>query len=276
MGIARAILSVAALFGTLTNAWNEDSRCYRRRASDPKETDQNLVIEKSDQVASPEKGLFRGSEDERQLQQWTFMLKMYWEEGYCWQEEWRERKWCLKCEGSNCNEDDYLLLDECSWNDNEQWFVYESINADENWIKLKPWTNPDLCFTRSGVNAHTLKPCGDDYLDSSGRDAQILIGFRENGEFELHPNGRSGDCLVNEHREYRSQLLVIEIFGDVDKVLTRPTLLFFQQTPNGMRSSGPKTAKQHATTEQVNGKFTLQRGTMHIKEIMTTMLLTFE
>lgn len=73
-----------------------------------------------------------------------------------------------------------------------------------------------------------------------------------------------------------SNSLVIKIFGDVDKVLTCPTLLLFQQTPDGMRSSGPKTAKPHAATEQVNGKFTLQRGTMHIKEIMTTILLIFQ
>jgi hypothetical protein len=205
MRIAHAILSVAALFGTLTYAWKEDSRCSRRLAFDPNETDKNLVIDESEKVVSPEKDLLPRSEDKRQLQQWTFMLKMYWEEGYCWQFEWGERKWCLKCEGTKCNEDDYLVLDTCSWNDDEQWFVYESIDADDSKIKLKPWTNSDLCWTRSGDNDHTLKPCGDGYLDSSGHDAQVLMGFKETGEFELHPNGRSGDCLVNDHREYISQ-----------------------------------------------------------------------
>jgi hypothetical protein len=205
MRIAAAILSVAALFGTLAFVWKEDSRLIRRGAFDPNDTDTNLVIDKSEHVVSPDKSLRRGSEANRQLQQ-TFMLKMYWEEGYHWQEEWKERKWCLKCESSNwgghiCKEDDHLLLDECIWNDNQQWFVYERIDSAERTIKLKPWTNPDLCWTRTGESAK-LKPCGNDYVDSEGRDTQVFIGFKESGEFELHPNGRSDDCMVNDHREY--------------------------------------------------------------------------
>jgi hypothetical protein len=271
--IAHAILSVAALLSTLATAWEEDSRCSRRRALDPNKTDTNLGIQKSEQVAavSPDKNL-RGPEANRQLRQLTFMLKMYWEEGYCWQEEWRERKWCLKCEGSKCNEDDHLLLDNCSWNDDEQWFVHESIDADERKIKLKPWTNPDLCWTRTGDSTHTLKPCGNNYVDSTGRDAQVLIGFKESGEFELHPNGRSGDCLVNDHREYtvyrspRSATLWIKYS------LVR--LSRIQQTPDGMRSSDHKIAKKPATTERVCGKYTTQKRTM-LMTMTTTMMLIF-
>lgn len=38
----------------------------------------------------------------RRLEDFNFQIKMHWEEGFCWQEEWRERKWCWQCEGGNC------------------------------------------------------------------------------------------------------------------------------------------------------------------------------
>jgi hypothetical protein len=117
----------------------------------------------------------------------VFQIKMYWEEGYCWQEEWNKRRWCLECKGSSCDEDDYLWLQECS-SSSMQKFIFEPV-AGTGGGKIIPYSRLDLCWTRTRVNAHQLKPCGDNTMDSRGRALNVLIGFTFDSEFELHPNG---------------------------------------------------------------------------------------
>ena len=204
MRIVHPSLLTVALFGPLASAqWDVSPDCRHRRIFDPNEPIMGAVMKRSESV-SPEKSL-RGSETiaNRQLQQGSMMLRMHWEPGYCWQDEWKERKWCLKCDGS-CNEGENLEINECDENEERQWFVYESAN---NGIKLKPLMDQSLCWTRTEGPDHRLMPCGNGYLDDNGLDKQIIIGFQETGSFELHPNGHSGQCLVNDdHREYKSQL----------------------------------------------------------------------
>jgi hypothetical protein len=119
-----------------------------------------------------------------------FQVKMYWEEGYCWQNEWDERDWCWECEGSGCGEGDHIWLKECDDNEDDQRFTYENIDETIQAIKIKPLNSQDLCWTRTGENEHQLKPCGDNYKDeATGLDKQVLVGFAESGRFQLHPNG---------------------------------------------------------------------------------------
>ena len=35
-------------------------------------------------------------------------LKLYWQKGYNWQDESFERRWCMKCVGSQCSEGDIM------------------------------------------------------------------------------------------------------------------------------------------------------------------------
>jgi uncharacterized membrane protein YgcG len=120
----------------------------------------------------------------RELQSTVFTLKIYWQEGYCWQNEWDERRWCLECQGSSCREDDYLLIDDCS-SSSKQKFVYEG-------GRLKPFTSQDLCWERTRRNAHQLKKC-------SSSSKQIINGIKFDGTFEMHPDGYPDDCLTNHH-----------------------------------------------------------------------------
>jgi hypothetical protein len=232
-----------ALFGTLASStyhWEKDERCpgyneNRRRANDPNEPDLRLadddlleIIEKvvtKNHDVSIESGKASSSlhgaatNAHRKLQEFTTMLKMYWKVGYCWQDEYdRERTWCMGCEGSTCQEDDVLWLKRCDEDDEEQRFVLEMVeDAEMKMMKIKPWTDSNLCWTRTGDNAHTLQKCGNDFLDASGRDKQaIIVRFNDQEDcegdesFELHPNGRSEasdcddacpQCLDNHHRE---------------------------------------------------------------------------
>ena len=40
-------------------------------------------------------------------------LKIHWQVGYHWQDEWREREWCMGCFGDSCNENDRLVIQVC-------------------------------------------------------------------------------------------------------------------------------------------------------------------
>jgi hypothetical protein len=200
MTFSYKLISTIALLSGLVAAWDVDDRCLRRRERegfpfDSSEPDTSLTEDEKESIpfdssmVSSTKRL-RGSNPyaNRDLESLTvFQVKMYWEEGYCWQEEWKERSWCWECEGGSCGENDYLWLQECS-SSSSQKFLYEPV-AGSGGGSIKPYSSLDLCWTKTRVNAHQLKPCGDNYTDSRGRDQQVLIGFAFDSEFELHPNG---------------------------------------------------------------------------------------
>ena len=237
-------VTAIALVNNLAAAWNVDSRCTKRRELegfpfDPNEPDLTLIEDNKESftLVSSEINLsmttlstknLRGSNAHmhRQLESLIpFRLRLYWEEGYCWQEEWDERKWCLECEGGICTEGSYLWLQECSSSSNQK-FVYEPVPGTGGG-KLKPYTQQDLCWTRTRINAHQLKPCGNDFKDGMGRDVQILLGFTYDGSFELHPNGFDDasnpdkfKCMCNRkfsfiapYFEYQSTLSHIKCFS---------------------------------------------------------------
>ena len=214
-----AFLAIVAvpLISNLITAWNVDSRCTRRRelegsrfeeAEQRHETkisgrklrgpdDGHLEVDRLDVSNSEAVGeaATEAVDIRRELQSpIVFQLKMYWKEGYCWQEEWDERRyrWCLQCEGSTCSENDYLLIKECS-SSSRQRFIYQG-------GKLKPYTRQDLCWTRTLVNAHQLKPCGND-------DTQFIKGLQYDGNFEIHPNGFPDDCLTCQHHPKSGEII---------------------------------------------------------------------
>ena len=65
----------------------------------------------------------------------NFKLKLWWQEGYYWQEETFERKWCMRCRHGSCSLDDKVYIEECS-EDGVQKFDFDQINGDEILIKL--------------------------------------------------------------------------------------------------------------------------------------------
>jgi hypothetical protein len=135
----------------------------------------------------------------RRLDSFLFQIvKMYWEEGYCWHQEWDEREGCLECEGSTCEEDNHLWLKKCDGSGDEQWFVYETVmqlpkRSSSSHTQGKIFAGPE----RESMLISLSHVAKGDYLDDEGRDKQVLIGIQQSGSFEPHPNGRSNACMIN-------------------------------------------------------------------------------
>ena len=229
MRVGCLIVAVVIVLDTNASAWEEDPRCPgygsgRRSLKAPYETYvrlfEDVLVEKGkpidgSSVEVKANKYLRGVEGRsyRQLNQiFNFQVQMYWEEGYCWQNEWDKRDWCWECEGSGCGEDDHLWIKKCDDDEDEQRFTYEIVNEMIRAVKIKPLSRQDLCWTRTAVNEHQLKPCGDNYKDEvTGLDLQVLIGFAESGRFQLHPNGfddtnlNSSKCMTTHHHPKVSQ-----------------------------------------------------------------------
>ena len=102
MRLTLSVLFSIILLSSLARAWNVDDRCLRRRLDKPEkslEDDERAYqamvarsakhdefIAQSPLATSISKRL-RGaaSNAHRKLSVWHFRLKMYWEEGFCWQ-----------------------------------------------------------------------------------------------------------------------------------------------------------------------------------------------
>jgi hypothetical protein len=199
MRVGCLIVATVAFFRTFASAeenWDEDPRCpgYGNKTKPNTRFLKNGLAEtgtpirRSNVVAKPDKNL-RGVH--RKLDEiYNFQLKMYWEEGYCWQNEWEDREWCLECEGTSCGQDNHLWLKKCDDDKDEQRFTYKIINATTQAVKISPLDRQDLCWTTIGDKEMMLKECGDTYKDEVTRlDKQVLIGFAEGGRFQLHPDG---------------------------------------------------------------------------------------
>jgi hypothetical protein len=200
MKFSSKVISTIVLLSSLVAAWDVDDRCLRRRELEESPFDLNepnlSFIEDEKENICSDSSMLSSTKTLRRSMTYAnhdleslavFQINMYWEEGYCWQEEWKERRWYLECERSTCGEDGYLWLQECS-SSSMQKFVYGPV-AGTGGGKIKPYSRLDLCWTRTRVNSHQIKPCEDNTTDRRGRDLHVLIGFTFECKFKLHPNG---------------------------------------------------------------------------------------
>lgn len=168
----------------------------------------DLVPSSSPPLASP--GPLRGNRESKAQNVFRFNLRLYWEQGYCWQEEWIERRWCMACQGKICNENDQLWIIDCNENVPQQQFVWkEDVNTGiGNGGRLSPYSRLDLCWERvtdaNDFFEFKLKPC--DYTERR----QILVGFDTSKPFELHPFGLPEFCMTQDHDPKREELVYRE------------------------------------------------------------------
>jgi hypothetical protein len=184
------LLKLVAFLG-LTAAWETDDRCLRRRERRlRRHTDYTTPRERKLSWTPDETVTEKLSARQLQSANLVFHLKMYWEEGFCWQEEWRERAWCFDCNGQDCNENDLLSTQDCAETKMQE-FVWIPQGNKDGRGSLKV-ANRNLCFERVLNQEYRLRPC-------DGKERQMFVGFTFVGPFELHPLLFPDICLSQHH-----------------------------------------------------------------------------
>lgn len=169
-------------------AWDVDERCLRRREIELWDASESFDEPEAEDDESLAPGVIRQLTERELASNLRFNLRLHWEEGYCWQEEWRERRWCMECDGDKCNEGDQLEIQYCE-NVARQEFSWIPTNGGG---RLKV-SDKNLCFERIDNNRFRLKTC-------SSSSKQVLVGFNANKPFELYPIGFvDKKCFSNEH-----------------------------------------------------------------------------
>ena len=149
--------------------------------------------------------------------EFSFRLRMHWQRGYYWQDDWSDREmyWCMECASESCEENDDIYIDYCSDKDKQQ---FRKVG-----YTLRPTLNSNLCLTYIGDASHSmveaklvlsgkehilLRPC---LSSRSGFTEQNFEDIEWNGEaFELHPLGRRDQCITQWHHPKAKERLYPE------------------------------------------------------------------
>jgi hypothetical protein len=128
-----------------------------------------------------------------------FQIKMFWQDYYCWQEEWIERAWCWSCKGDTCERGENIWIQFCDANNPAQKFIYVPV-AGSGGGRIQTASN-NLCFDRVGNNNYTLSDC-------SSTEKQIFMGFETDGtRMEIIPKGAPLSCLNQAHHPKAGEII---------------------------------------------------------------------
>mmetsp|Transcript_26813 Transcript_26813/g.58154 ORF Transcript_26813/g.58154 Transcript_26813/m.58154 type:complete len:409 (+) Transcript_26813:97-1323(+) len=129
----------------------------------------------------------------------SFLLRMFWTDGYEWQSSTSEKYWCATCSSDYCDEYDTIEVQKCDADDAAQQWQYVEVSGSKNRGLIKTMGR-DLCIqahSTNGRNFH-LRQCDDDNSD------QILQGFEYGGsKFELTTKNDDDDRCITQHHHPR-------------------------------------------------------------------------
>ncbi len=149
--------------------------------------------------------------------QFSFRLRMHWQRGYFWQDDWSDREmyWCMECASESCEDNDDVYIDHCSDKEKQQ---FRKVGNT-----LRPILDLNLCLTYIGDASHKmveaklvlsgkehiiLRPC---FSSRAGYAEQNFEDIKWNGEpFELHPLGREDQCITQWHHPKAQERLYPE------------------------------------------------------------------
>jgi hypothetical protein len=131
----------------------------------------------------------------------NFRLKLYWEEGYDWQEEDFERKWCMECRNGDCDSGDKLYIYKCS--ESSQSFDFVLVNNDEALIKL---SGTGLCLERNNKDIR-IKSCN---AGNSKHRWFAKVGAFDQNRFEISQKTFSSFCITQRHHPKAGEEVEIE------------------------------------------------------------------
>jgi len=157
----------------------------------------------------------------------TFRLKLYWEEGYRWQNETFEREWCMNynyngypgtgvCwygrEATNCTSSE-IYMGLCLNDDPRQWFTYVDVgtsytdNDDHPEVMIQTsGESPPRCMTRKSNSIYLSPECDPDNDDQR---FYALRGDLRGDRFELSQYRvfDSDTCITSAHHPKSGKVL---------------------------------------------------------------------
>jgi hypothetical protein len=134
----------------------------------------------------------------------NFRLKLYWQQGYFWQEETFEREFCMKCRNGGCYLGNKIYISKCGGN--SQRFDFVTVDDDEVLIKLH---GDNLCFER--VNKDILMSRCD--VSNSRQQWYANEGGFAGDRFEFSQYGLNGWCITQRHHPKEDEEVELEPCG---------------------------------------------------------------
>lgn len=127
-----------------------------------------------------------------------FRLKMYWEEGYYWQENINEKWWCMSCQDGSCVSGSKMELRNCENKDDDLDALFVAVGPYDNVSHQFRVANSNLCLMKMGRGrAIKLKPCKKP--TEKHFELQLFKGFKPDEKFDLRPSTYLDRCLSNHH-----------------------------------------------------------------------------
>ena len=132
-----------------------------------------------------------------------FKLKMYWQQGYVWQEQTFERKWCIHCRNGYCKAGINLYVSAC-YSVNQYFdFVNVTTTHDINMIRV---SGSHLCLQRFDFDV-LLEKCNSTNIQQHWiSNTGAFSSYR----FELTPLTLDTYCLTQDHHPKEDELLFLE------------------------------------------------------------------
>ena len=137
-----------------------------------------------------------------------FRLKLYWEDGYYWQERTDERWWCMSCqEDGKCKSGSKMELRNCQEkSDLDTTFIAMSYGTVGHQFRI---SNTNLCLTKMGRGrAIKLRKCWKPKRRHF--PLQLFKGFKPDEKFDLRPSGYLDRCLSNHHHPKAKEIVYAE------------------------------------------------------------------
>lgn len=130
----------------------------------------------------------------RVYSQAPFQLKLYWEDGYHWQNESEERKYCAQCSKTKCLEGDILYIRKCDERNIRQRFISNNVTNT-----IQPMMNQGLCLSRSNARKVLLVACPNPTESVPPKQTWDAINSGEKKiEFSYYIGGEK-KCLSQHH-----------------------------------------------------------------------------
>jgi hypothetical protein len=131
-------------------------------------------------------------------------IKMWWQDGYLWQEKTLDPFWCLECDGSACNDGDYVRVRSCDsvtlGTSSNTLFDFVRTGSGNDEYQIKAYAT-NMCLTAENYESEKMnmrmRACNSNTPGQVWWTAEDFLSSAE--PFEIHPQGTSSWCLTTQH-----------------------------------------------------------------------------